>query len=177
MTSISNETFDADAFLNEQVDAPMATDFTLCPAAEYLAYIHDFNSDAVEEINFVYKQGPNAGSPGTMKKFGCPFIIPDEKARAHMGKVLDQKLIVEADMILDIDPETGKLSTGINKNVLLGKVRDAVGQNNDPTWNLSKLRGAGPLMIRVVHRQIDTKNGKITVARVDRVAPLAKQVA
>jgi hypothetical protein len=49
--------------------------------------------------------------------------------------------------------EQGKLATGPNKNVSLGRLRDALGQN-DPSWTPQKLLGAGPFIGKVSHTQV-----------------------
>ena len=60
--------------------------------------------------------------------------------------------MVRQDIWLDLD-ESGRIAQGKNKNVRLGRVRSAVGQNTDgQPWSPSQLRGAGPVLIMVGHR-------------------------
>lgn len=163
--------FDADQFMNENVDAPLETEFKLVPAGEYPARIDDFTSEAIENFDFEYKRGPNAGQQGSMKKFSCPFVIDDAAVAASLGR---DKLIVTKQMILDIDKDTGRLDFGVNKNIELGRIRLAVNQNNPGPWTISNLRGAGPVMVKVEHiafeRKDKTKGTRAEVTRVVKIS-------
>lgn len=162
-------TFDPDLFMQQQVDQPLETEFRLCPEGEYQAMIGDFTSEAFEQIDFQYKRGPNAGQPGTMTKFSCPFVISDSRLAAELGR---DTATVMRQIILDIAPDGG-LDFGPNKNVPLGQIRNAVGQNNPGPWQISQLRGAGPVMVRVVHRSGKRNDGSDWKnAEVDRVVPI-----
>lgn len=160
--------FDPNTFLQQNVDGPLATEFTMVAQGEYLASIDDFDADAVEVIDFTYKRGPNSGQPGKMYKLNLPFIINDENVKKSLGR---DKVVVTKQLILDLD-EKGKLAVGTNKNIELGRIRDAVGQNGDG-FNLYSLRGAGPVMVRVAHvtfpRTDGTKGQRAEVERVVRV--------
>ena len=71
--------FDPDSFMQHNVDQPLETEYVLVPQGEYVATIDNFTSEAFERIDFEYKRGERAGTPGTMTKFTCPFVIQDEK--------------------------------------------------------------------------------------------------
>lgn len=164
-------TFDPDAFMNETVDKPLSTERTLVPKAEYKMTIGDFDSKAFQAIDFTYKQGDRAGTPGQMVKFGVPCIIVDDaKLKEALGL---EKVVVFKNITLDFD-ENGKLAWGPNKNVDLGQLRNAVGQNADnATWSPGMLRGAGPFMGIVEHKKGERKDGsKFELAEVGRVAPI-----
>lgn len=162
--------FDPDTFMQQTVDAPMETEFRLCPAGEFSAMIGDFTSEAFEVIDFEYKKGTRAGQPGSMTKFNLPFIINDDKAKQELNR---DQVVVTKQMILDVDPITKQLDFGVNKNIELGRVRDAVGQNNPGPWSVSQLRGAGPLMVKVEHIEYARKDGtKGKRAEVTRVVKL-----
>jgi len=163
--------FDPDAFMQETVDQPLAVDRTLCPEGEYRFTIDDFTSDAFQSIEFEYKRGPNAGQPGEMVKFGCPCILQDEKVAQDLGMT---KVIVYKNCTLDFDNATGKLAWGPNRNVDLGQLRNAVGQNaENTTWAPGNLRGAGPFMGRVEHRSGKRKDGSpFKIAEITRCAPI-----
>src|SRR5580765_1760999 len=83
--------FDPEAFMSQTIDAPLETEFLTVPAGEYTATIDDFTSEAFEQINFEYKKGPRAGTPGTMTKFSLPFVIQDEQVKQDLGR---DKLVV-----------------------------------------------------------------------------------
>src|SRR5215510_1343217 len=146
--------FNADDFLSQTVDKPLETEFTLVPPGEYQASIDDFDKDALEQIDFEYKRGPKAGQPGTMTKLTLPFVIDDANLKAELER---DKVMISRQLILDLD-EHGKLAEGKNKNVELGRIRDAVGQNDGSPWSIAQLRGAGPVMIRVTHVEFERKD-------------------
>lgn len=147
--------FDPDTFMQQTVDQPLETEFKLCPVGEYSAMIYDFDSSAFEKYDFEYQKGNRAGQPGTMTKFSCPFVINDEAAKAAIGR---DQVIVTKQIILDID-DNGGLDFGTNKNVPLGQIREAVGQNVPGAWSVSQLRGAGPCMVKVEHITFKRKDG------------------
>lgn len=165
-----NTTFDADAFMASTIDEPLATEFTRCPPGVYQAMIDDFNaSEALEIVNFTYKQGDRAGSPGSMLKLTVPFVIQDAKVQAEMER---DRVVVSKQMILDRD-DAGRIATGKNKNVDLGRLRKAIGQEKAGPWSPVQLKGAGPLMVKVIHTQYDRKDGtKGTRVEVSDVAPI-----
>lgn len=168
---MSTTDFDPDAFMNETIDQPLETDLKLCPPGEYQATIQDFDATALENIEFTYKKGKRAGEDGSMQIFTCPWVISDPRAVAAVGRT--DFTTVRQRINLDIDSQTRKLDWGINKNLDLGNVRKAVGQNNPGPWNIGQLRGAGPAIVKVVHKQITTKDGReMTVAEVARATPI-----
>src|SRR6266576_3103877 len=116
-------TFDPDTFMQQNVDQPLETEYVLCPTGEYPAMIDDFTSEAIEQIDFEYKKGNRAGQPGSMTKFTCPFVINDARAQAELGR---DHVVVTQQIILDI--LNGGLDWGKNKNIPLGRIRNAVGQ-------------------------------------------------
>lgn len=165
----STETFDAGAFMQSTVDQPMATEYELCPEGTFQAMVFNFDETAIEKVDFEYQKGPRRGEPGTMVKFNCPFNIQDPAVLAQMERDM---VIVEWQMILDRNAQGG-LDWGKGKNVKLGQLRAALGQNNAGVWNIAQLVGAGPLMVKVVHETFKRKDGTTgTAARVVSVAPL-----
>lgn len=163
--------FDPDAFMQQEVDAPMSTEVRLPPKKEYQATIGDFTSDAVEVFNFTYRNGPKTGEPGSMTKVTIPFVLNDPAVAADLDRT---ELKAEAQIILDIDPSTGGLDFRPDKNVTLGRLRTAVGQNNPgERWNLQMLRGAGPLIVFLDHETIKGRAGEYKVARITRFAKLS----
>jgi hypothetical protein len=161
--------FDPDLFMHQTIDAPLETEFKMVPAGEYPAMIGDFDSSAFEIIDFEYKKGARAGQPGQMTKFTIPFIINDDAVKAEMGR---DNVIVTSQIILDIGTDGG-VDFGPNKNVQLGRIRDAVGQNTAGSWTIANLRGAGPVMVKVDHIEYSRKDGtKGKRAEVGRVVKL-----
>lgn len=161
--------FNAEDFMTQTIDQPLETERTLVPPGEYKMVIDDFTQEAFETFEFEYKRGPNAGQPGQMTKFGCPCIVVDDKVKADLGM---EKVTVFKNITLDFD-DTGAIAFGKNRNIDLGQLRHAVGQNNPGPWSIAQLRGAGPFMGRVEHREGKRKDGSaFKIAEVTRVAPI-----
>lgn len=165
--------FDASSFMNQQYDQPLETERKLVPPGEYQAMIGDFDENAFQTHDFEYKRGPNAGQAGSMTNFRIPFVIQDAKAASAVGRE-DGEVIAYKQVTLDLD-SNGALDFGVNRNVELGQVRAAVGQNNPGPWSPGNLRGAGPVIIKVEHRKGKRKDGSpFETAEVTRVAPLRR---
>lgn len=161
--------FDASSFMQTQMDEPLETEFKLVPVGEYSMTIGDFDHSAFEEIKFTYKQGERKGEEGTMTKVTLPFIVQDDKVKAELNR---DRVVIPKQLILDIS-DTGGLDTGTNKNIELGRIRAAAGQNEAGPWSISNLRGAGPFMGKVEHvefeRRDGTKGKRAEVVRVTRI--------
>jgi hypothetical protein len=166
--------FDPELFMQQNVDQPLETEYKLCPVGEYEAMIGDFTSDAFETFEFEYKKGARAGQQGSMTKFNCPFIISDAKVQKELGR---DSTTVTQQIILDIGTDGG-LDFGPNKNVALGRIRNAVGQNAAGPWQIAKLRGCGPVMVKITHVKFKRKDGtEGERAEIDRVAPIRGSAA
>lgn len=166
----TDTTFDAGAFMQSTIDQPMETEYQLAPETTCQAMIDDFDETAIERIEFTYgEKSKKAGQRGSMVKFNCPFSIQDAAILAQMGR---EKVNVEWQLILDVN-ELGQLDWGKDRNVKLGQLREAVNQNQPGPWTISNLKGAGPLMIKIVHETFKRKDGSEgKAARVSRVARL-----
>lgn len=157
--------FNASEFMQTQMDKPLETEYTMVPIGEFMATIDDFTSDAFEVIDFTYKQGPLAGTPGQMTKVTLPFVIQDDRVKKELQR---DKVTISKQLILDLE-DNGAIATGPNKNIELGRIRAAVGQDKGP-WSFANLRGAGPLMVKVTHVEYTRKDGsKGKRAEIERV--------
>jgi hypothetical protein len=158
--------FDPDAFLQQAVDGPLDTEYKLVPVGEYKAMIDDFTSEAIEVIDFTRQDG----TPGSMTKFNCPFVLDAPQVALDLNR---QRVVVPKQMILDLD-DAGKIATGPNRNIELGRVRKAVGQETTQGWGLPMLRNAGPCMVKVEHRSgVRKQDGsRWERAEVTRVMPI-----
>lgn len=146
-------TFDPDTFLSTQVTEKMASHYTPIPEGEYQATIAD-----------VVVRQPKEG----MRILDVTYnVIMDDEIRKSLG--LDNPTTRQS-IFLDTTP-SGGLAFGPNRNVKLGKLRDAVGQNVGKPWSPLSLVGAGPLLIKIKHR-IDQDDPDIIYTDVARVAPL-----
>lgn len=162
--------FDPDAFMSATVDQPLEIERTLVPEGEFRMMVDDFDSTAFETFSFTYKRGPNAGSEGSMTKFSCPIVVDDDKVRQLLQ--MDKPRVFHT-CTLDFDETTGQLMFGPNRNIDLGKLRHAVGQNSPGPWSVSQLRGAGPFMGKVKHREGNRKDGsKFKIAEIERMSPI-----
>lgn len=128
--------FDKETFLSTHIEAPMETKFTPLPEDDYRAVIDD--------IDFVEMgQGENKSNVLVVV-----FAVLDAKAREFMKM---DKPTVKHNIFLDFESD-GRLSFGTNKNIGLGMLRDALGQNTGAPWNFNMLRGAGPVLLKINHR-------------------------
>ncbi len=141
---MNDTTFDADAFMNTNVDAPMATDLAGVPDGEYVAMVGDFDSSAFKTITYNDKNGEQV----SRAILEIPFPIQDDALKAKMGR---ESISHRESFWLDFD-SNGKLDTGPDKNVSLGKLRSALGQNTNGPWNPSMLKNMGPLRIVIRSR-------------------------
>lgn len=134
--------FDVDALLENTTTESNETSFTPIPEGEYTA-----------TISSVKARSPKEG----MALLDIVYDIDDPDLAQRLNR---QKVTVRQSVFLDI--ENGKLATGPNQNVDLGRVREAVGQNQaGKPWAPSMLEGAGPVRIIVGHRQDKNDPAKV----------------
>lgn len=155
--------FDANNFMQQTVDAPMDTTIQQCPEGEFTAMIDDIDPEKA------FRSGTSEKSGKDWASFVPKFVIQDPAVAAALGR---EKVTVDhKGIFLDVGPDGG-LDTGKGKNVDLGRLREAVGQNNDAGWTFGKLSGAGPVIVKVVHEP-DRKDPEKKYAKVTRVAKIA----
>jgi len=164
--------FDADKFLSSNTVGPMSTQITPCPEGTFTAVVSG-DGDIKDWFREVEWKDKKTGEPRSAQAVRIPFLITDDGVRAKLSR---DTVIVPYDIFLDLiygktsnDPDT--LDTGEGKNVKLGQLRAALGQNN-PNWNFSQLRGAGPVMVKVSQRS-DSRDPQVKYAQVERVAPVS----
>lgn len=154
-------TIDIDALANVSVNEPMATQMAVVPEGEYTAIIDSFGDEGVKgwmrEANT--KNGPKA-------ILQVPFVILDDNLKATLGR---DKVTVRMDLWLDT--ANGGLETGEGKNIDLGRLREALGQNSTPNWSFTMLAGAGPVKIQTGVRA-DRNDPSRKFAEVKRVSKL-----
>lgn len=143
-------TFDPNVFLNQEIKGANEVKFTPVPIGEYSGYIDDIAMDEYD------------GQPILI----VTYALISEALKKELGL---EKPTVQDRVFLDVD-EAGALAFGINKNVRLGRIREAVGQNaQGKKWNMNMLRGAGPVMLMVEHR-FNKTTGEGPYANVTRIA-------
>jgi len=158
-------TFDPSTFLSQTVDAEMDTTIKQCPEGEFRAMIDDFDNNAFD--SFEGKKEKTAGR--TFVTFKPPFVIQDAAVAAELER--DKVVVYHKGIFLDFN-EQGQLDTGKGKNVDLGRLRESVNQNQAGPWSFDMLKGAGPVMVKVVHEAAkddpERKYARVTkVTRID----------
>lgn len=135
--------FDADAFMNTTVDAPMATQLQSIPDCESVAVIGDFTSEALKTITYKDKK---TGQDVSRRVLEVPFILQSDELKAKMQR---DNVVHRESYWLDFDAN-GRLDTGPDKNVSLGKLRAVLGQNQPGVpWAPGMLRNCGPLLVSI----------------------------
>lgn len=154
--------FDPKTFLSSN-SGPMSTSITPCPEGTYTAIVSGEGNleDWFREVEWKDKK---TGEPRSAASARIPFIITDDAVRAKLER---DTVTVFYDVFLDLTPD-GKLDTGRDKNVKIGQLREALGQNS-ANWEFSNLRGAGPVMVKVSQRS-DPRDPQTKYAQIDRVA-------
>ena len=133
--------FDPDAFMQQTVDEPMATTLLGVPEGEYTAMVGDFDSKAFRTVSVTNK---NTGIASDRAVLEVPFLINDDTLKAKLGR---EQITHRETFWLDMTAD-GRLDTGPDKNVRLGQLRSALGQNSaNAPWAPSMLRNMGPVRI------------------------------
>lgn len=162
--------FDADAFMGQTVDAELDTVIAIPPEGDYRAMIGTIDSEKSFRT-FEAKEGKNAGREFTI--FQPTFVLQDDprlaEVRAARGD--NDVSVTHKGMFLDLT-DAGQLDTSKGRNVDLGRLRDAVGQNQTPGWTFKMLEGAGPVMVHVIHEK-DKNDDTKKFARVSRVVKIS----
>ena len=150
-------TFNKDAFLNNVVTAKMETARIPFPEGEHAVNIVD-----IDIKDGTIKNGENAGKSWAQLILKCD--AKDPNVAAEMGFDGDTPARISAFVFLDLDHENGTLAVGPNQNVELGKIRAAVGQNEEgEEWTLMNLRGAD-MGIVVKHTLNDKQETRAEIA-------------
>lgn len=118
-------------FMQQTSEAALDTTLIPCPPGEWNAQI-----DKVEPKTFEYKSGERVGEQG-MRLSIAWAILDDEPKR-----VCDRdKVSVIDSILLDLTPE-GNLDFSKGKNIGLGRLREALGQNvSGRPWSPAMLAG------------------------------------
>lgn len=124
--------FDPDLFMNAQTEGEMETEYSPVPVGDYVAQISKI------ELRPAEKDGKHFYPMDVLWKVEAP-----DNEIAH-------ERLVKQTIFLDIS-SNGGLLLGTNKNVQLGKLRDALGQNGPQPWSPNNLVGAAAT-IKVKHR-------------------------
>jgi len=144
--------FDAEAFMNSSTTDANSTQYNPVPEGEFQAAI----ASVTPRVTGTGKALLNIG-----------WKVDDETVRTETGMA---ESIVYQTIWLDVT-ESGGLDTGKGKNVGLGKLRDALGQNKPGApWSPGMMVGQVAL-VRVGH-SIDKRDNVTIQAEVKAVAAL-----
>ncbi len=157
------QVFNPEQFLNLTVEDANATELLQVPEGEYTAVSEPVTSDSFK--SFDINKGDRAGTKGFA--LNVVWLINDEDGR--LKEFLGRAPKVTQRINLDIGPD-GTLEMGKGRNVYLGQLRDALGQNlAGRPWQMGNL-GNQVAKIQVKHR-VDTASGR-TFIEVPKVAKL-----
>lgn len=139
--------FDTESFLSTTVEGEMSTEFVPVPEGEYTAIIKDVKARQAKSSHIM----------------DVVWEIDDPEVREVTGM---ENPTVRQSIFLDMT-ESGSLDLGKGKNIALGRLREALGQNGPGAWAPSMLLGQAA-KVRVEHRIYEGK----TFADVKAVASL-----
>lgn len=138
--------FDPDSFLDAEVEGANETERVLVPTGVYNAFIEDIAVRNGEKDD---------GDPWA--QLVIKWNLEDESVKESLNR---DKVILSDYMFVDLDDE-GRIATGVNKNVPLGKLRKATG-TNEGRFSPRMLIGQR-CMLMVQHEQ--GKNGPREVVK------------
>lgn len=154
--------FNAADFLDAQVNEPMSYEIAPVPEGEYQGRVDDSDDWlAIEEIQ---------GKKDPTKKFtkGTVMIeIIDAKLKQDLKR---EKIRQRFQFFIDFKSD-GTLDFDQERNIGLGSLRHATGQNTPGPWAPRQLRGAGPFMVRIKQRS-DENDPSRKYSEVGRIAPI-----
>jgi hypothetical protein len=107
----------------------METTYTPVPEGEYLGAIDDIKIRKAKDSVIC----------------DVTWLIMDDQLKSSMNM---DRITVRQSVFLDVEAN-GALQLGPNKNVALGRLRQALGQNGSGPWSFAQLKGAGPVKLTV----------------------------
>lgn len=150
-----SQTFNPELFLNTQITDASSTELLNVDEGEYLAISDPVTAESFRDFNI--NKGERAGSKGYALDIN--WSINDETGviKAKIGRPPR----VRQSIMLDIQND-GSLEMGAGRNVGLGQLREALGQNlTGRPWSFSLL-GGQVAKVKVKHR-IDSATGRTYV--------------
>jgi hypothetical protein len=122
--------FDPDQFMNTTVEGELETKRPVIPAGQYPGQI-----SKVTPRSGTIGKGDNAGK--TWASLNVLIEVQDQALAEELGQ---DKLFVNHNVFLDLD-DNENIDMRKGKNINLGKLRDAVGQNDGSPWSPNMLLG------------------------------------
>lgn len=149
--------FDMNKFMGGATTDAGATSVAPIPAGEYVAIIEDVKPRAW------------SNEKGSGISLDVIFSIADNDGKIQEAISRPPKLT--SGYFTDLTPD-GTLDWGKGKNVQLGRLREALGQNKPGVeWTPNSLKGAGPIKLIIIE-QPDKNTPDVIYNRVKAVAPM-----
>jgi hypothetical protein len=140
--------FNPDSFLNTETEESTESRYKPIPEGDYQALIDDVTAREAKDSQIL----------------DITYEIIDEPLKTLMDM---NKVTIRQSIFLDI--ENGILAIGGNKNVKLGKLREALDQNQSgKPWSPLMMKGAGPVLIKTVQTP-DEDDPEVIYSNVNRV--------
>jgi hypothetical protein len=137
-------TFDPAKFLNTEYTDSFETKRPLIPEGDWKCYIKNVDVTAGNRPNTAMAQ--------------VTIEFHDDELRAHPTMEGKTEILKRETLFLDLD-DNGLIKYAGGANWQLGQLRAACGQNEQgKPWNIGKLEGAGPLGVRITHREMTKQN-------------------
>jgi hypothetical protein len=147
--------FNPELFLNQTISESNSTELLPVPEGEYVAVSDPVNAESFKSYDI--KTGDRAGQKG--HSLNIQWNINDESGQ--LKELLGRKPTARQNIMLDIKSD-GNLEFGKGRNVELGRLREALGQNgNGQPWAFSRL-GSQVAKIKVKHT-LDQGTGRLYV--------------
>lgn len=124
--------FNADSFLQQTVEAKLDTKRIPHPEGDW---------DTGQIVDLKIKDGTSKESGRAWVRLQVAIANTDPQVHADMKLPEDQQPKVYWEEFLDLT-EDGTLDVSEGKNIKLGKLRQACGQNSDEEWSIGDLKGA-----------------------------------
>jgi hypothetical protein len=156
----STSTFNPEVFLNSTTTEENSTELLAVPEGEYLAVSGPISAESFRSYDI--KKGDRAGQKGYA--LDITWNINDESGalKEFLGRAPTARQSIMLDMKID-----GGLEFGKGRNVGLGRLREALGQNlSGRPWSFAML-GAQVAKIKVGHR-IDNSRTYVEVKDVTK---------
>lgn len=128
--------FDMDDLMGQKTEGGMETSLPPIPEGEWHAYISKVEGRVVNTKN------------GETPVLDVDWVVTDDGAIEAVGI---KEPHVRQTIWLDIDGN-GRLALGTGKNLGLGRLREAVGQNGPQAWSFAMLEGQQAI-VKIAHRE------------------------
>lgn len=132
-------TFDINAFMQQPVTAVLDTSMPLYPTGTYTLQVEGTD----DSVKFRTGKSKATNEDWVSLDLKCRIVSSDEMNIADIAKergASPDKLFITHSVMLAVNA-SGALLVGSGKNVDLGALREAVGQNTDKPWAFGMLKG------------------------------------